>query len=355
MAQCKQKGLRCGSKRIRVSAMRFPVVSAISACLCASTAQAALIIYYPLDETSGTMAFDAATADGSQDATASGPAPNWQPSGGIVGGGLRFSPTAQTDVDEALIYNTASTSTSLLEAHPFTITLWFNTTSTAGWTRAGVFLGNSTQSAMYYAVSLDASHRPIQIARNTNAIATTFPTAENDGEWHQLTAVYTASNSRSFYVDGRLTGTNTTDVPHMVLNRFGVGALTRSSQTDAFDGLLDEIGLFDAALGAEHAALFNAFPRYDSVRLDGPEYDLALSVFNTQSGSVDTGSWSWSYATGLPGSIGETGFFEGNPYVVLDSSGNGLAAVPEPAFAALLLGAGLLIPALRRARRSPEE
>jgi hypothetical protein len=295
-------------------------------CLGLYPARAALIIYYPLDETTGNVAFDATIVDGSQDATATD------------GGGLQFSPTGQTDVDEALIYNTPATTDSLLSAPPFTITVWFKSTNVTTLTQAAVYLGDRTQSAMYYAAGLaPGSYQPQLVARNTTAINTPASFAGNDGEWHQITAVFTATNDRTLYVDGRLAGSSATNVTHMILNRFGVGALTRSNQTDSFGGTLDEVGLFDTALSPQEAALLNAFPRYDQVRLDDSDYVLALSVFNTQTGSVNTGAWTWSYATGLPGTIGDTGFSGGNPYVILDSSGNGLAAVPEPGIAALVL------------------
>jgi MprA protease rhombosortase-interaction domain-containing protein len=316
--------------------------SVILAVLCTPASQAALVIYYPLDETSGNVAFDAALADGAQDATSSSVA-DWQGVAGIIGGAIQLSPTGQPDVNEALIYNTANTGTSILTATPFTITLWFNTTNTIAFNRAAVFLGNSTQGSMYYAVGLNATNQANQIARNTTAVAITHTPTVNDGQWHQLTAVYSATNSRTFYVDGRLAGTNTVDVPHPILNRFGVGALTRAAQTDAFGGLLDEIGLFDTAFTPARAALLNAFPRYDAVRLDDPDFDTALSIFNTQSGSVTTGEWEWSFAASLPGIAGDTGLIEGNPYVTLDDLGNGLFAnaIPEPATGALLLLAGL--------------
>ena len=202
---------------------------------------------------------------------------------------------------------------------------------------------------MYYAVSLAPNtYFPIQVARNTTAQTTTASAAANDGQWHQLTAVFTAPDSRTFYVDGRLAGTNTASVTHPILNRFGVGALTRSNQTDSFNGILDEVGLFDTAFSAQEAALLNAFPRYDPIRLDGPEYGLALSVFNAQSGAVDTGDWTWTYATGLSGTIGDTGSTDGNPYVVLDASGNGLAAIPEPGVGVLAFAG--LVPLMRRRR-----
>src|SRR4030095_2140330 len=80
----------------------------------ACSAAGSLVVYYPLDEATGNVANDAATADGAQNATSASAAPDWQVGGGILGGAVRFSPTAQADVDEAFIYNTASTTTSLL-------------------------------------------------------------------------------------------------------------------------------------------------------------------------------------------------------------------------------------------------
>src|SRR3954454_12957808 len=109
--------------------MRALVLSiAVASLAFAAAARATLVVYYPLDESSGNVAFDAAVADGAQNATATVAVSDWQSTSGMLGGGLRLSPTAQADVDEALIYNTASTGTSLLSGPPFTITLWFKTT-----------------------------------------------------------------------------------------------------------------------------------------------------------------------------------------------------------------------------------
>jgi hypothetical protein len=318
----------------------------------AQDSEAAIVIYYPLNETSGNMAIDAAALGGIQSATATVGASNWQPSSGILGGSLLFTPTGQTDVDEALIYNTESTATSILGSTPFTVSLWFQTAESNAFTRAAVFIGNSTTTAAYYAVGLaPMTNQPQLVARNTTAVNTAAPNPGNDGLWHHMLAVFSAPNSRTLYVDGQIAGSSTANVNHPVLNRFGVGALTRSSQTDSFNGMLDEVGLFDTALSAPEAALLNAFPRYDNVPLDDPDYAAALSVFNAQTGSVTTGTWTWSYATGLFGSAGATGFAGGNPFIVMDDFGNGLVAVPEPSALSFACAAALA-PLLRR-RRQP--
>src|SRR5262245_45124392 len=73
-----------------------------------TAARASLVIYYPLDETAGNMANDSSTFGGFQSATATVGASNWQPAGGILGGALLLTPTAQADVDEALSYTSAT-------------------------------------------------------------------------------------------------------------------------------------------------------------------------------------------------------------------------------------------------------
>jgi hypothetical protein len=314
--------------------------------------EAALVIYYPLNETSGNVAVDAAALGGVQSATATVAASNWQISSGILGGALQFTPTGQPDVDEALIYNTDSTATSILDSTPFTISLWFQTAQSSAFTRAAVFLGDRSMTAAYYAAGLaPTTNQPQLVARNTTADNTLAASSGNDGAWHHILAVYSAANSRTLYYDGQFAGNSTTNVNHPVLNRFGVGALTRSNQTDSFSGLLDEIGLFDTDTSAREAALLNAFPRYDNVPLDDPDFAAGLAVFDTQSGSVNTGTYTWTYATGLTGSAGTTGLADGIPFVIMDNSGNGLSAVPEPSSVSLACAA-MLAPLLRRRRPS---
>jgi hypothetical protein len=332
----------------RQSPTTLPIILAL-ALFGACRADAAIVIYYPLNETAGNVATDAAALGGIQSATAIG-ASNWQSSSGILGGAIQFSPTGQNDVDEALIYNTETTTTSILGSSPFTLSLWVKTTESSALTRAAVFVGNGTMASSYYAVGLAPStSQPQLVARNTTAVNTLAPNAANDGAWHHILAVFSAANSRTLYVDGQLSGSSATSVNHPVLNRFGIGALTRSNQTDSYGGLLDEVGLFDTGLTAPEAALLNAFPRYDNVPLDDPDFATALSVFNAQTGSVNTGAWTWSYATGLFGTAGTTGLNGGNPFVVMDDFGNGLAAVPEPSSLSFVC-VTMLVPLLRRRR-----
>jgi MYXO-CTERM domain-containing protein len=100
--------------------------------------------------------------------------------------------------------------------------------------------------------------------------------------------------------------------------------------------------------------LLNAFPRFDPVALDDSDYAAALNICNTQSATVTTGTWTWAFASGLVGPVGTTGIDGGSPYVVLDSFGNALVAIPEPGsagLAAAVLGLLALRPRRPKSRK----
>jgi hypothetical protein len=90
------------------------------------------------------------------------------------------------------------------------------------------------------------------------------PTAINDGQWHQLVGVRSGGTA-SLYVDGVLAGSMTnpaTAVPYTVDSayyRIG-GVATTGNDNDPviperlFNGLIDEVGVFNTALTAEQVA-----------------------------------------------------------------------------------------------------
>lgn len=332
-----------------------PILLAASLVLLALPSRADLLAYYPLDETTGNMAFD--LSGNGFNATAGVANSNWQPS--LFGGGVMFTPTPglPTDVDESFLFiHTADLATN----YPMTLSAWINTTfdQTPDNRQTFLMFGTQITNSRYYAMALGATSNQLEAqARNTTQINALSPNPVNDGLWHSAVFVLNSPTDRILYLDGVAVASSTTSVTALPAanqpRRISFGALNRvSSPTDAFTGMMDEVGIWTDALSAERIALVHGFGRFDGVTLDEDDtFNLALSVFQTQSGSVDTGLYEWQYASGLSGGLGFAGTDGGgNPFIVLDNSGNGLAVVPEPGSAGLLL-LGSLFGVLRRRRR----
>jgi hypothetical protein len=82
----------------------------------------------------------------------------------------------------------------------------------------------------------------------------------NDGEWHQLVGVYNSGTS-TLYVDGQFVASVTGTTYSDTAAHFMVGGLTFPSDTpvSSFDGLIDEVQVYNVALSASDVlALYEA-------------------------------------------------------------------------------------------------
>ena len=289
-----------------------------------------LVLHYALDEASGKTAADASNTDGIQNAATTYATPLWQPAGGMIGGALRFTPTAQADVAQAFSYNSA---VPIISGYPFTMALWVRATP-GTWYQVCAMLGDQTTGGMYFELSMNSS-RASAMARNTSnsGVSATSPSTlpVADDAWHHLAGVFTSAASRTLYVDGVAVATNTTSVPFVPNNkRFSIGALMRDVPTQSFPGYLDDMGLWNTALSPQRVALIHALGRQSRVDLDDPAIGTLLVVNTSQSGFARAGDLVWVPATGLSGAIGATGIRNGQPYLVLNGSGGGLVALTRP-------------------------
>lgn len=327
---------------------------AAAAASCPSPARAAVVVHWELDESAGATAADSASAGGEQHGTSASAAPQWQPAGGILGGALRFTPTGQTDVNEAVTHT--STTNLIASSYPFTIATWVRTSASVSYREGFTFLGNQATGSQYAQTSKDPNNasppsRAAAAARNTNFFAATGGPALSDNAWHHVVGVYTSATSRAVYVDGILGNTNATNVAAFPTTRFAIGALMRDSPTDSFNGLLDDVGLWDEALTPARVALVNGLGRAAGVVLDDPAIDQVQAVFTAQTGSATAGPYQWQYATGLGSTtVGTTGTIGGDPFIVLDASGNGVRGVPEPGISSMVAAAAAGLLSARRRR-----
>jgi len=216
-----------------------------------SPSQAALVLHWDLDESSGATATDRSGngLDGAWQGTVG--TAGWTPAGGVAGGAVSFT---GANADSFIV------STSAVSATPFTISFWMRTTSTENDGLA--YLGDGGTGSSYNVVRMQGNVARVN-ARNTAEIQGAGVTFVNDDVWHHVVGVYGADDSRMLYVDGNLEATNTTLVNPMNLNRFGIGALTRNTPynpADLYNGLLDDVQLYDQALDQSQIDFLGANP-----------------------------------------------------------------------------------------------
>lgn len=286
-----------------------------------------LVIHYPLDEIVGKSAVDFSSNDGIQSATTTFASPQWQPTGGMIGGALRFSPTAQADVDEAFSYNSAVPITA---AYPYTMALWLRT-NPGTWYQVCAMLGDATLGSSYSEISVNNSKVNAMVRNTSNSgVSAISPAALADNTWHHVAAVFTSATLRTLYIDGVAIATNTASVPFVAnAKRFTIGALMRDVPTQSFSGYVDDVGLWNVALPKEHIAIIHALGRYSHVDLDDPAVAALVEGGLAPETSALAGDYVWAPTTGLSGAVGSTGFQGGLPYLVLNGSGGGLIGTPS--------------------------
>lgn len=190
--------------------------------------------YWPLDATSGAVAVDA-SGSGNNGAVVDA---TWNPNGKI-NGCLSFNGT------NSYVQITNSVS------NDFSIVFWVNTTQTAGtgqWYKgAGLVDGDYPGTANDFGTALVGGNFAFGVGNPDTTVSSTTPI--NDGNWHQCVATRVQSTGAiSVYVDGNLqaSGTgNTNALSASSILLFGHIA----SGGGYFDGSLDEIEIFNRALG----------------------------------------------------------------------------------------------------------
>ncbi|RKX31994.1 MAG: hypothetical protein DRP71_12640, partial [Verrucomicrobia bacterium] len=199
--------------------------------------------YWKLEETSGTTYEDFMNNLQGQ-ALVSPPTPT---SPGIVGDCQDFNGTSDfiTVDDDPLLDWAVDTS--------FTIELWFNATNVSS--RNKVMIGRDENSGTHWWLGLNQSTGYANwnlLDSSRTGAAVTGSTSLNDGGWHHLVAVRDESlNQNRLYVDGGLVGTATHDygADFGASTTLGIGYMAYNLNPDYYyDGLLDEIALYDRPL-----------------------------------------------------------------------------------------------------------
>jgi len=239
-------------------------------------------------------------------------------------------------VDGARLFDIAGANKSL------TIAMWFQTPKFAMAGRnhllqvgqgAGTLLRIVTTSQNgINRISIDNGRAAIHF--NADKAGSSFLT----GTWYHLAVTYNGSTTVAVYVNGMsVPSANGTARPWTTspsTTDFCICTKPNGNES-IFNGLIRDLGIWNEVLSHEKIALINGLGRVSGVGLKDQAIANVLRVFNTKTGTAKAGSQTWGYRTGSGSTtIGETGgtVADGNAFVVLDGSGNGVGLViPEPA------------------------
>ena len=141
---------------------------------------------------------------------------------------------------------------------PVTLAAWFKVAVTAGY--IPLYLGNTiTADGWWMGVGADGHVEATAVSGNLGAYSQAESTTGYTlGTWHHGCSVFESSTSRTAYIDGGNSGTDTVSItPAAAITGFSIGvARSGSGPLGYFNGLIAEVAVWDVALTpAEIASL----------------------------------------------------------------------------------------------------
>lgn len=151
------------------------------------------------------------------------------------------------------------TGTTPVTAVPLTLACWFNSDSITA-SQVLIQVTDSSSNNNYFGLYASGNTAGDPVRALTQSAAAFGPAATTTGyaasTWYHAAGVFSASDSRSAYIDGGSKGTETTAVTPSSIDRIGLAADGDLSPGSLFNGRLAEAAIWNVALDdAEVAAL----------------------------------------------------------------------------------------------------
>lgn len=167
---------------------------------------------------------------------------------------------------------------------PVTMTGWFKTSTVAAQTIfafADASVGN-----VAYGLEVRSLGHAMGMRRNTTATYALGNSFVCDGEWHHAALVIAGDADSKLYVDGVLEAIDTTSVSwNGAIDTSSIGRYGDSSPSGYFDGTLDEVVIYDAALSA--GAIKDLYARGNKTRIrEGRLSAVIVDASNVAAASV---------------------------------------------------------------------
>ncbi|MEK7953150.1 LamG domain-containing protein [Luteolibacter soli] len=250
---------------------RYLLPLATGICGLATPGHATLVAHYKFDEPAA-----ATTAANAVPGSSTGAVGSLVTTGvaGIAGNAYSFGGATSNQADIVDMAN-ASFFPALTTSGKLSFTAWVKTNDTTGNRNTVVFAGDNTATAVYadlgvaagqvgFLGSVSARNRPVGSggAQSTGIFSSPAVPAVNDNAWHHLVMTVDLSASKmELWVDGVLANTQTlTTLALPVFNNFEIGRLGRSAPTDPYQGLVDDVQVYDHALTAAQIGYLKNHP-----------------------------------------------------------------------------------------------
>lgn len=259
------------------------LLAAAGICGLVTSSHASLVAWYKFDEGAGaTTALNSVGGgdDGVISAAGTGGGGVTTGVSGISGNAYQFTKGSNTTSGGFVDMGDASFFGSINSTGQLTLTAWIKTAGATGNRNTILFAGDDTVGQTYIDLGYSGTGsgalppggvgsaytrvRPNNISTGTGVSGTwtSGTTPVNDDAWNHLVMTMDVSTSLvSIYLNGTLQSTMTLTSPNNVFptfNNFEIGRLGRSAPTDYFDGLIDDVQVYDSALTPEQVSwLYN--------------------------------------------------------------------------------------------------
>lgn len=149
-----------------------------------------------------------------------------------------------------------SRASAVVTATPFSMACWYRVTTVSG-SRSLLSLGNSATTNRWHNLRLTTSGGNMTLRAGTRVGASEVSAAatatHNDSIWHQATGVWTSTASRTIYLDGGNSATETTDLNPVVDLTNIATRVSGGTPGELLDGEIAEAAIWNVALTADEA------------------------------------------------------------------------------------------------------
>lgn len=190
-----------------------------------------------------------------------------------------------------------STATPYASVADFTVSIWFKTNSTTGGRLIGfgsAQTGSSTSADRHIYMN---NNGQIYFGIYTGSVVTVNSSAAfNDNNWHLATGTFSSTTGLALYVDGVLSGSNTSATPPQTytgywrINGDNLTGVTSAPASNYFSGSLDDALIYQRALSASE--VFTVYNRPDGAGNTGAVCTGTTLSLTAAAYSGATYSWS---------------------------------------------------------------